>query len=481
MNDSPIPLRPAPATPPALLLLGHALQWRLGIVVLLVVVALACSDWREWRQRTASTLPSTAALVAQLLSDDLARRASAFNRTELTVSLQPVERLGQRAPFCALVTDIHGRRMAEGCLPPLPDAQPSAAALALWLAGGRGPTWHQPLTLTLSEGVKAGMVDVQPHWTLEGRALWRRWTLLAMAGITLMLTLWAASRWVAQALAPANKVLNALDRFTAGDLQVRLPPMRLRELNRIGEGFNRMAHHQAQVHHAQRQLARHLLQAREAERRHLARELHDEMGQSLTALQAEAAAMMLMTAQTLPQAAASAQAMGRTTAQLLAGLQRVLADLRPQTLDRFGLVVALQSLASLPRRRADGSELQTVLHLPAHWTPLPPDHDVQVYRIVQEALTNALRHSGARKAEVHLERDPRGVRVTVADDATTTTDIPAPGHGLLGLHERVQALGGRLDWDQPQGGGLRLLVWLPLPAVEAGQEHGHGDGNGSAR
>jgi hypothetical protein len=82
------------------------------------------------------------------------------------------------------------------------------------------------------------------------------------------------------------------------------------------------------------------------------------MGQSLAALQAEAAAMSLMTAQALPQAAASAQSMARTTAQLLEGLQRVLADLRPQALDRLGLPVALTSLVGQTRRRADGSTLQ---------------------------------------------------------------------------------------------------------------------------
>lgn len=469
-TDTP-PSRATPLAPeqPHLLLLGRALQWRLGLAALLVLVWLAYGDWRDWRQHMAQALPSTAALAARLLSDDLAARANAFNRTELTVDLLPLEPLGHHAPFCAVVVDIRGRVQASGCLPDAPDGAGLVADLARRLAGGTAADWRQTMPLTLPEGMKNGVVEVQPHWALEGRALRHRWGLLAAAAAALMLTLWSASRLVARALAPANQVLKALDRLAAGDLQVRLPPMHLRELNRIGLGFNRMADSQAEVQRGQQQLAQHLLQAREGERRRLARELHDEMGQSLAALQAEAAAMSLMTAQALPQAAASAQSMARTTAQLLEGLQRVLADLRPQALDRLGLPVALTSLVGQTRRRADGSTLQASLDLPSDLPPLPADHDVHVYRIVQEGLTNALRHGDARRAQVRLAWVQGGLSIEVTDDGgNLASDIPAPGHGLLGMHERVQALGGRLSWEPPPDGqGWRLQVFLPLgPGVE---------------
>ncbi|WP_298232484.1 histidine kinase [uncultured Azohydromonas sp.] len=461
---------------PPLLLLGRALRWRLGAVALAVVAVLGWSDWREWRQRNAQALPSTAALAAQLLADDLARHASAFDRSTHAVTLAPLRTLAQRAPLCVAVSDIYGHRVRAGCLPH-EDGDPDGAP-ARWarrLAGGTDAQWTHTLTLALSEGVKAGTVEVQPHWALEGRLLWQRWAWLAAAAAALMGMLWLASRLVARSLAPANQVLGALARLAADDLQVRLPPMRLRELEHIGQGFNRLAEHLGELRRRQQQLSLHLLQVREAERRRLARELHDEMGQSLTALQAEAAAMSLMT-QALPQAAASAQAMSRTTAQLLDGLQRVLADLRPQALDRFGLAVALQSLANLPRRRADGSTLRVRLALPQPWTPLPPDHDIHVYRIVQEALTNALRHSGAASAAVALRREAGGLRLSVADDgAGPEADLPPSGHGLLGLRERVLALGGRLDWERPAGGGLCLRVWLPLDE-RAAEEGARGAG-----
>ncbi len=459
--DSPAAPVDATAQRPPVLLLGRALRWRLGAAALLVLALLAWGDWREWRQRNVQALASTAVLATQLLADDLAQHTSAFDRSTRTVTLEPLQLLAQRAPLCAEVVDIYGRQLDAGCLPQVDDPSALSARLARALAGGRHGAWTQALTLTTSEGVKVATVEVQPHWALEGRQLWQRWAWLAAAALALLAALWLVSRLVARALAPANQILGALGRLSADDLQVRLPPMRLRELQHIGQGFNRLAEHLGELRHRQQQLTLHLLQAREAERRRLARELHDEMGQSLSALQAEAAAMGLMT-QALPQAAASAQAMARTTAQLLDGLQRVLADLRPQALDRFGLAVALQSLAAQPRRRPDGSELRVRLKLPTPWTPLPADHDVHVYRIVQEALTNTQRHSSACTATVALRRGPGGLLLSVADDGVGAPQPASAGHGLLGMHERVLALGGRLDWEQPAGGGLCLRVWLPL-------------------
>jgi len=198
------------------------------------------------------------------------------------------------------------------------------------------------------------------------------------------------------------------------------------------------------------------------------------MGQSLTALQAEAAAMQMMTATALPQATASANAMARTTAQLLGGLQRVLADLRPPALDRFGLAVALQSLAAQARRRADGAPIQVHLLLPVSWPPAQADQDVHLYRIVQEALTNAQRHSGAQEVHVQLAFAAQTLHLCVEDDGhgPWPREAPAlPGHGLLGLQERVQALGGRHDWSSSPRGGLRLQVWLPWPAQVPADAH----------
>ena len=452
---------------PPLLLLGRALLWRLGAVVVAVLALLGWSDWRDWRHQLAADLPATATLATQLLNDDLARRAGAFNRMQLTVTLAALQPLARRAAFCAELRDLLGRVMDAGCLPGAtrPADATLTARLARHLAGDDAPDWLQRHTLVLPEGLKLGTAEIVPDWDHEGRQLGHRWALLAAAGATLIGVLALASWGVARALAPANQILGALARLAGGDTGVRLPPMRLRELHHIAHGFNEVADQWESTRQQQRQLAAHLLQAREAERRHLARELHDELGQSLSALQAEAAAIELMSrgpADGSPRIAASAQAMRRTLGQTLDGLQRVLSDLRPQALDRFGLPAALQALAAQPRRRPDGSALQVRLHLSQPWPALPADHDIHVYRIVQEALTNALRHSDAAHATVALTHDAAGLRLHLHDDGRTHAARPLrPGHGLLGLRERVAALGGDVHWTQPADGGLHLQVRLP--------------------
>ena len=215
---------------PPLLLLGRALLWRLGAVVVAVLALLGWSDWRDWRHQLAADLPATATLATQLLNDDLARRAGAFNRMQLTVTLAALQPLARRAAFCAELRDLLGRVMDAGCLPSAtrPADATLTARLARHLAGDDAPDWLQRHTLVLPEGLKLGTAEIVPDWDHEGRQLGHRWALLAAAGATLIGVLALASWGVARALAPANQILGALARLAGGDTGVRLPPMRLR-------------------------------------------------------------------------------------------------------------------------------------------------------------------------------------------------------------------------------------------------------------
>lgn len=428
---------------PPSLLLGRGLLWRLAAATLALLLALAWNDWRDWRTQLAADLPATAELAAQLLHDELAGRAGAFNRPQLTATLAPLASLARRAAFCAELRNLQGRLMDRGCLPrqppasaagvltppsdfglvlagpePAPEVWAWPARVARWLAGA--PLAQAPLqhTLVLPEGLKLGTLELHPDWTHEAQQLGRRWGVLALACAALL----------------------------AGLVGISHQTTRQWEATR----------------QQQRQLAGHLLNAREQERRRLARELHDELGQSLTALHAEATVVELLSADASP-VKPSAQAMRRLLGQMQEGLQRVLADLRPQALDRFGLAQALHALVAQPRRHADGSALHTVLYLPEAWQALPADHDIHLYRIVQEALTNAWRHGNAHHAEVRLEFQEAHWLLSIQDDGRATSLQPLrPGHGLLGLHERVAALGGTLHWRHPNEGGLCLSVCLPL-------------------
>jgi two-component system sensor histidine kinase UhpB len=193
-----------------------------------------------------------------------------------------------------------------------------------------------------------------------------------------------------------------------------------------------------------------LLLAQEEERRRIARELHDEAGQALTAIKIEL---------DLEGRADAADRVGQVLAQL-----RDLGNLlRPSALDDLGLLPALRGLVEdFSRRTRIDARLEVREPLPLQAT----ERQVVIYRVVQEALTNVARHSGAGVVHVHLGGRNGGVQVTIEDDGRGTSGEPRANLGLLGMRERVVAAGGTLSASGEPGRGFRVIV--DLPAGDAG-------------
>lgn len=216
---------------------------------------------------------------------------------------------------------------------------------------------------------------------------------------------------------------------------------------------------------AERDAIRHqLLQAEEEERRRLSRELHDEAGQHLTALG--------LGLQALSDIAAAGSEVDRRAAQLreLAStlgreLHAIAVRLRPKALDDFGLEAALTAHAEEWSRQ---SGVRIDVHAPRERERLPDATESAIYRVVQEALTNIARHSGAGHASLVLERRDGQVIVVVEDDGTgfdpdiETRAADAPGLGLLGVRERVALLGGTVAIESAPGTGTSLYIRIPI-------------------
>jgi signal transduction histidine kinase len=199
--------------------------------------------------------------------------------------------------------------------------------------------------------------------------------------------------------------------------------------------------------HQLEQLTHLLLRAQEEERRRIARELHDEAGQVLTAVKIEL---------DLDGRKEAGEMVGRALAQV-----RDLSNLlRPTVLD-LGLTPALKTLADDFARR---TRIDTALYCPEPFPALPDELQVAVYRVIQEALTNVARHSAAHRVDVHLDADAREVRLSVQDDGRGASGEPTPNLGLLGIHERVTTLGGTLRIDGSSG-GFRLEAVIPMGAA----------------
>ena len=210
---------------------------------------------------------------------------------------------------------------------------------------------------------------------------------------------------------------------------------------------------------ALRDLSANVVEAREEERRRIARELHDELGQRLTALKIDLATLSAQLQ--LPGNDARVAGMQAMLDDTLASVRRIASDLRPPMLDDLGLSAAIEWLAQDASRRTG---IAVHAHLPEQAPAV--DHRVAtaLYRMVQEALTNVARHAQAKSVEVALQVSGDELELTVADDGVGLDERAlqrAGSFGLMGLRERAHMLGGQLDIGPRPGGGTRLTARLP--------------------
>jgi PAS domain S-box-containing protein len=210
-------------------------------------------------------------------------------------------------------------------------------------------------------------------------------------------------------------------------------------------------------------LSRRMESAKEEERRRIARELHDELGQTVTAMKIN-----------LQLAAGDAAAGdGRWTADMLALADRTIQvvrqlthTLRPPLLDELGLVPALRAFLEEQERR---STVRCGLEAPDSVAPLPPEIEIAVFRVVQESVTNALRHARARAVQVAVRRTDGRIEIEARDDgagfdveSVVGRALDGSSLGLVGMRERVRTLGGTFAVSSRPGAGTQITVSLPV-------------------
>lgn len=222
-----------------------------------------------------------------------------------------------------------------------------------------------------------------------------------------------------------------------------------------------------------KELSAKLLRVQEEERRALARELHDEVGQSLSAIVMETD--NLMDLEHPPEVRARLEAVHGMASRMVEEIRNMSLLLRPSMLDDFGLVPALEWQARDAARRTG---LRVNVDAPEMADGLPEEHKTCIYRIVQESLNNAARHAQARAIQVTVRRDDGSMVVSVQDDGSGFDTTLTRGLGLLGMEERVRHLGGDFHVDSRPGRGT--LVRAVLPVVTFEQEHRNGSYSHSA-
>ncbi len=300
--------------------------------------------------------------------------------------------------------------------------------------------------------------------------------LLILALIMLILVNGLAFWLVDRALAPFPVIAKGLERIQRGDLAFRLPPLAGAEAHAIGAAFNRMAQavednvqterkaREAQDRlEDQRDMAKLVEQRIDEERRLIAHELHDEFGQSVTAIRSLALAIVSQTKE--PAMSDTARLISDEAARLYDAMHGLIPRLMPPSLDSLSLAETLENLVRDWQRRFPAIAL-SLRHALAG--DLGPSVTLAIYRVVQEGLINALRHAQAAHVNINVESDAERIVVAVNDDGV---GLPAewsrPGHfGLRGLTERVQHLGGefRIGNREPHGASLNAVIPLTRPA-----------------
>ncbi|GLR89935.1 sensor histidine kinase [Bradyrhizobium iriomotense] len=288
--------------------------------------------------------------------------------------------------------------------------------------------------------------------------------LLMSAAIALL-----ASLAIAHALAPARSIVTALQRMARGQYRTPLPRFRSMELAMIGNAVGELGERLEEATEQRTALTRRLLEIRDDERRALARELHDEFGQNLSAILAFSST--IETASTKEANAGGiaqdARMISQATHRIMASLRDTLKRLRNPLPDELGLEASLVNLVDSWRSQS-ATQPTIQLDLKGNLADIGGTAATTAYRVAQECLTNALRHSAARKINLRIERragEDDALLIRVEDDGGGDADRVAQsaGFGLTGIRERVAAAGGSLSIARANR-GLSVAATIPLAA-----------------
>jgi two-component system sensor histidine kinase UhpB len=274
---------------------------------------------------------------------------------------------------------------------------------------------------------------------------------------------------LSHSLRPVGLILGAINRMEQGDLTVRLAPFKLPEFDTIRHSLNRMA----ESLEAERQLEENrqltaLIQSHiEDERRSLARELHDELGQYVTAIKTFAVGIANKTVDKMPDISANAQTIVAAANHIYDGMHDIIRHLRPGALDNLGLSETLKDAVNHLQKQHP--EIAFELHLAGELNALGENLNINFYRIVQESLNNAIKHAKASTINVSLKQDQAGnLSLTIQDNGQGMDihNIDQTQHfGLLGIRERTQAFHGQFKVESSPNQGTTISIYIPKESI----------------
>lgn len=337
------------------------------------------------------------------------------------------------------------------------------------------PQWFvklvEPKPEVVQRRIRYGMLEVTSSSAGSIREAWSGVSQLIWVALSFFLLVngtvyWMLGRW----LRPVSNILGAINRMEQGDLTARLPEFKQPEFGRIAHSLNRMAESLGAERELEesRQLT-HLIQRHiEEERQSLARELHDELGQYVTAIKTFAVGVANKTKTKMPDVAANAQTIVAAANHIYDGMHNIIQQLRPGSLDNLGLSETLRD--AVADWQEQNPDVRFTLNLSANFDDQYFDNlgetlNINLYRIVQESVTNALRYAQATEIDIALIQSDNGtLQLTIKDNGIgmNIDSVDQTQHfGLLGMRERAQALNGNFSIDSTPEHGTLISVTIP--------------------
>lgn len=261
--------------------------------------------------------------------------------------------------------------------------------------------------------------------------------------------------------------MEAASRFGRGDFERTISFKSDDEIKRLADSFNLMAKTLTEKMRVEREYLSQIIEAQENERRRISRELHDEIGQALTAIKFNLDMMDKELPQTLLTVRGRLGDAKSLSNQTLTAMRQLSMDLRPTMLDELGLIPTLRwYIQNFSNRLNIDSQFRAI----GFEEKLPPQMETAFYRIVQEALNNISKHAGATRVEIFFEHADSTICASITDngrgfdlDRVYHPESPGRGFGIIGMKERVSLLGGKIDIQSSPGRGTQIHIKVPYP------------------
>lgn len=367
------------------------------------------------------------------------------------------QHLDNCAPGSELITEFSNYRHIK-IAQSASRAKPSQKGAPEWFANLVWPDDNNAKTVNLASGM---VMRSDP--TDEIAEVWEGivqlfWLILACAAVANVAVFFAVS----SSIKPIRRFLCALDQIEAGNYRERLPGYTIAEANRLALHFNRMAVALESEQRENRVLNKQLINLQEQERCDLARELHDDLGQDLAAIKAIAGTLVLS-----PVAEDSVTAHARKiigiSSTVLASFRRIIHRLRPAVLDRANFYEAARQLCF---EWQDSVGIECQYRCADNLAELSASVSIHLYRILQEALNNALKHAAASRIEVDVSSTIVAgspvLSLVIKDNGVGIADGNSDGMGLRFMAERARLIGATLKISKRATQGCRIAVDLPL-------------------